>query len=197
MTLSDPAYLLAKARAQGFCDLTDVPEQTVEAAQRLALACGRRLVTCEGPLPAPAAAAGQPGALRSGMTLGWSVPPVPEDAASYPVRRLSATQSVTFAVCLAAAWHDVHQSLYPGERFRRADVVDTLREIGADPRAVYAAIDTDLHLLLLICHDGRYLRLGPAVAALPDTFAEALRRVYDQLPRPRESLTIRPEDEEP
>lgn len=197
MTLSDPAYLLASARAQGFCDLTDVTEQTVEAARGLALACGRRLVMCEGPLPTPTAAAGRPGALRRGLTLGWSVTPVPEDAALYPVRRLSVTQSVTFAVCLAAAWRDVHQSPYPGEHFGRADVVDTLREFGADPRAVNAAIDTDLHLLLLICRDGRYLRLGPAVAALPESFAESLRRVYDQLPRPRESNTRQPEGEEP
>ncbi|MCX5103687.1 hypothetical protein [Streptomyces sp. NBC_00439] len=197
MTLSDPAYLLTSARAQGFCDLADVPAQTVEAAQRLALGCGRRLVTCGGPLPTPAAAEGRPGDLRPGLTLGWSVTPVPEDSASYPVRRLSATQSVTFAVCLAAAWPDVHQNPYPGVRFRRADVVDTLGEIGADPRAVHAAIDTDLHLFLLICHDGPYLRLGPAVAALPDTFAEALRRVHDQLPRPLESGAKWSEEEEP
>lgn len=195
MTLSDAAYLLASTRAQGFCDATGVPEQTFESAQRLALACGRRLVTCEGPLPPPAAA-NMPGDLRPGLALGWSMTPVPEDAVSYPVRRLSATQSVTFAVCLAAAWRDVRESPYPGERFRRADVVDTLRDLGADFRAVNAAIDTDLHLLLLICHDGRYLRLGPAVAALPETFAEALRRMHDQLPRPLGASPVPPEDEE-
>ncbi|TQF01997.1 hypothetical protein E6W39_06550 [Kitasatospora acidiphila] len=196
MKVSDPAYLLASVRAQGLRDLTDVPAQTVEAAQCRALACGRRLVECEGPLPTPAAASGQPGELRRVLTLGWSLAPVPEEAASYPVRRLSATQSLTFAVCLAAAWRDVRQRPYPGEPFRRADVVDTLWEIGADARAVKAAIDTDLHLFLLICKDGRRLRLGPAVAALPDTFAEAVRRMYDHLPRPHEYTASQSEDDE-
>ena len=192
----EPAYLLAAVRAQGASDPIGVPKQTLEEAQRRALACGRLLVECEGPVPPPAATAGRPGELRPVLTLGWSLAPVPEETRSYPVRRLSSTQSITFAVCLAAAWRDTRQKPYPGEPFRRADIIDTLRDIGADARTVTAALETDLPLLLLICKDGGRLRLGPAVAALPETFAESVRRMHDNLPRPPEDFTARPEDDD-
>ncbi|MFJ7244565.1 hypothetical protein ACIQWA_07915 [Kitasatospora sp. NPDC098652] len=194
MEASDPAYILATARAQGLVDTHGLSTQTVEAAQRRAVACGRLLVECAGPVPPPALTPGRPGAVRHVRTLGWSVPPVPEETAAYPVKRLSPTQSVTFAVCLAAGWRDVRLPPYPGEPFDRALIIDTLMDIGADSKTVKDALDTELPLLLLIYSDGAHLRLGPAVAALPDTFTEAVRRMHDHLPRPPQAAN-RPAEE--
>ncbi|MEV7122843.1 hypothetical protein [Kitasatospora griseola] len=197
MEAPDPAYILATARAQGLVDTRSLPTQTVEAAQRQAIACGRRLVDCAGPDPPPALTSGRPGAIRQVRTLGWSVPPVPEETAAYPVRRLSPTQSVTFAVCLAAGWRNVRRPPYPGEPFDRAQIVDTLVDIGADSKTVKDALDTELPLLLLIYSDGTHLRLGPAVAALPDTFTEAVRRMHDHLPHPPETANRAPQEGAP
>ncbi|WP_424862840.1 hypothetical protein [Streptomyces sp. MMS24-I29] len=115
----------------------------------------------------------------------------------YPVRRLSPTQSLTFAMCLGAAWRDVRLPPYPGERFERAEIIDALVDIGADSRAVKDALDTELPLLLLVYSDGAHLRLGPAAAGLPDTFADALRRMHHLLPRPAGETTRHLEDGEP
>ncbi|WP_157852274.1 hypothetical protein [Kitasatospora sp. NRRL B-11411] len=113
------------------------------------------------------------------------------------MRRLSPTQSLTFAMCLAVAWRDVRLPPYPGEPFDRAEIIDALVDIGADSKSVKDALDTELPLLLLVHRDGARLRLGAAVAALPDTFTEAVRRMHDRLPRPPEDSRQPTEESEP
>ncbi|MGF1432222.1 hypothetical protein [Kitasatospora sp. LaBMicrA B282] len=197
MRLHDPAYLLAAARAQGLLDATAIEDQAIDRAQQQAHRCGRRLVECAGPIPPPALTAGRTAGARRALALGWLVPPVPEETAAYPVRRLSPTQSLTFAMCLSAAWADMRRPPYPGEAFTRAEIIDALIEIGADSKAVKDALDTELPLLLLVYTDGGHLHLGPAVAGLPDTFAEAMRRLRDHLPQPPRAAARDVEDDEP
>ncbi|MFB8168367.1 hypothetical protein ACFC60_10515 [Kitasatospora purpeofusca] len=122
---------------------------------------------------------------------------MPEETAAYPVRRLSPTQSLTFAMCLAAGWRDVRRPVYPGEPFDRALIIDALVDIGADSKTVKDALDTELPLLLLVYSEGAKLHLGAAVAALPDTFTEAVRRMHDHLPRPPESGDHPPQEGAP
>ncbi|POX45589.1 hypothetical protein C3488_29255 [Streptomyces sp. Ru72] len=118
--------------------------------------------------------------------LGWSETPVPEELGTYPVTRLTPTQTITFALCLAQAWPDPRMPLYPGRSFERAEILDMAGDIGLDVNFAKAALDGELQWLLLIVREARRLRLrlGPAVAALPDTFTETMRRFHDLLPGP-------------
>jgi len=180
----DPALVLAAARAQGAVDTTGVPAAVLAEADRRAQVLGRRLVACTSPFPAPAATSARPGPLLPALVLGWSEAPVPEDLGTYPIRRLTPTQALVFAVALALAWPNLNQPPYPGRPFTRADAVGVLRDIGIDIRAAKGALDGELMLFLLLVRDGPRLRLGPAVAALPPTFTEAMRRFHDTLPHP-------------
>jgi len=180
----DAALVLAAARAGGALPPDRLPAGLLAQADQVARVAGRRLVECDCPWPAPAGAVGRPGPLVRALVLGWSEPPVPEELGSYPVARLTPTQTITFALCLAQAWPDPRMPLYPGRPFERAEILDAAGDIGLEVNFAKAALDGELQWLLLIVRDGRRLRLGPAVAALPDTFAATMRRFHDLLPGP-------------
>jgi hypothetical protein len=180
----DAALVLAAARASGALPPDRLPASLVERADKVARAAGRSLVECDCPWPAPAGAGGPPGPPGRALVLGWSETPVPEELGTYPVTRLTPTQTITFALCLAQAWPDPRTPLYPGRPFERAEILDMAGDIGLDVTFAKAALDGELQWLLLIVREARRLRLGPAVAALPDTFAETMRRFHDLLPGP-------------
>lgn len=180
----DAALILAAARAGGALPPGPLPANLVAQADEVARAAGRHLVECDCPWPAPAGAVNRPGLPGRALVLGWSDTPVPEELGTYPVARLTPTQTVTFALCLAQAWPDPRLPPYPGRPFERAEILDTAGDIGLDVNFAKAALDGELQWLLLIIRDGRRLRLGPAVAALPGTFAETMRRFHDLLPGP-------------
>jgi hypothetical protein len=180
----DTALILAAARAGGALPPECLPVSLVTQADEVARVAGRGLVEGDCPWPAPASAVGRPGPPVHALVLGWSQTPVPEDLGTYPVARLTPTQTITFALCLAQAWPDPRLPPYPGRPFERAEILDTAGDIGLDVKFAKAALDGELQWLLLIIRDGRRLRLGPAVAALPATFADTMRRFHDLLPGP-------------
>ncbi|MGW9030145.1 hypothetical protein ACWGQ5_39870 [Streptomyces sp. NPDC055722] len=180
----DAALVLAAARASGALPPDRLPASLVAQADEVAHVAGRSLVECNCPWPVPAGAVGPPGPPGRALVLGWSETPVPEELGTYPVTRLTPTQTITFALCLAQAWPDPSMPLYPGRPFERAEILDMAGDIGLDVNFAKAALDGELQWLLLIVREGRRLRLGPAVAALPDTFAETMRRFHDLLPGP-------------
>ncbi|MGW1194530.1 hypothetical protein ACWD4B_01525 [Streptomyces sp. NPDC002536] len=177
----DPPLILAAARACGAVERAGLSDDVLQQAEEAAQLMGRVLVACACPWPPPAAAPFRSGELRLSLTLGWSEPPVPEDLGLYPVAGLSPNQTLVFALCLACAWQDRHDAPYPGVPFSPAVVRDAAAELGLDPRSTASALNSSLPLRLLIVEDHDELRLGPAVAALPDTFTEAMRRFYDYL----------------
>jgi hypothetical protein len=180
----DAALILAAARADGALAPGHLPASLVRQADEVARVAGRSLVECDCPWPAPAGALGRPGPIGRALVMGWSETPVPEELGTYPVARLTPTQTITFALCLAQAWPDPGLRPYPGRPFERAEILDTAGDIGLDVNFAKAALDGELQWLLLIIRDGRRLRLGPAVAALPGTFTETMRRFHDLLPGP-------------
>jgi hypothetical protein len=181
----DAALILAAARASGALPPDGLPASLVAQADEEAHVAGRSLVECDCPWPVPAAGAGgRPSPPGRALVLGWSETPVPEELGTYPVARLTPTQTITFALCLAQAWPDPRLPPYPGRPFERDEILDTAGDIGLDVKFAKAALDGELQWLLLIIRDGRRLRLGPAVAALPGTFAETMRRFHDLLPGP-------------
>lgn len=196
MKTPDAALILAAARADGIVDPTGLPPHLLALADRTARKAGRRLVECDGPWPTPVHAAGRPGELGRALVLGWADAPVPEELGTYPIARLTATQTITFALCLARAWPDLHLPPYPGRPFTRAEIADSAGDIGMDRKWVKGALDGELRFLLLVVSDRTRLRLGPAVAALPATFTETMRRFHDQLPGVGLGAEIREDDDE-
>ncbi|GAA3367439.1 hypothetical protein GCM10020367_67130 [Streptomyces sannanensis] len=192
----ETALILAAARAGGALAPDRVPASLVTQADDAAHVAGRSLVECDCPWPTPAGAVGRPGPPRRAFVLGWSEAPVPEELGTYPVARLTPTQTITFALCLAQAWPDPRMHPYPGRPFERAEILDMAGDIGLDVKFAKAALDGELEWLLLIVRDGRRLRLGPAVAALPETFAETMRRFHDLLPGPDDVPPMREDDDE-
>ncbi|MEU1695188.1 hypothetical protein [Streptomyces hirsutus] len=184
MKNADAALILAAARACGALPPDRLPVSLVTQADEVARVAGRGLVECDCSWPASAGAVGRPSPPGRALVLGWSETPVPEELGTYPVARLAPTQMITFALCLAQAWPDPRLPPYPGRPFERAEILDTAGDIGLDVNFAKAALDGELQWLLLIIRDGRRLRLGPAVAALPGTFAETMRRFHDLLPGP-------------
>ncbi|MGW2561526.1 hypothetical protein ACWCXB_20170 [Streptomyces sp. NPDC001514] len=180
----DAALILAAVRAGGALPPERLPGNLVAQADEVARVAGRSLVECDCPWPAPADALGRPSPPGRALVLGWSETPVPEELGTYPVARLTPTQTITFALCLAQAWPDPRLPPYPGRAFERAGILDAAGDIGLDVKFAKAALDGELQWLLLIVRDGRRLRLGPAVAALPGTFTETMRRFHDLLPGP-------------
>lgn len=180
----DTALVLAAARAGGALPRECLPASLVTRTDDVARVAGRALVECDCPWPAPAGAVGRAGQPGRALVLGWSETPVPENLGTYPVARLTPSQTITFALCLAQAWPDPRLPPYPGRPFERGEILDTAGDIGLDVKFAKAALDGELQWLLLIIRDGRRLRLGPAVAALPGTFTETMRRFHDLLPGP-------------
>lgn len=196
MKSPDAALVLAAARAGGIVDPTALPSHLVATADRAARVAGRQLVECDGPWPTPVNTEGRQGQLGRALVLGWADAPVPEELGTYPIARLTATQTITFALCLARAWPDLHLPLYPGRPFTRAEIADSAGDIGMDRKWVEGALDGELRFLLLVVSDGLRLRLGPGVAALPATFTETMRRFHDQLPGVRPGSEVREGDDE-
>ncbi|WP_228003167.1 hypothetical protein [Nocardia australiensis] len=58
-------------------------------------------------------------------------------------------------------------------------------ELGVSTMWVKTALFRTLIPSLLVIPDGGALRLGPATAALPEPFVDAMRRFHDRLPRLR------------
>jgi hypothetical protein len=186
-TVSDPAVLLAALRATGGMGMQVASADAVRLAARAAQDSGRSLVDCA----IPQKALGDEGqGLMRGAALRWmpQCTPSPEDSHAYLVRVLPVIARLTWACCLGLAWPRRADELYPGCRFTRAAVVDLASDLGAGSTWIKAALDHDLIPAGLVMADHSagpgVLRLGPAAAALPEPFVEAMRRFHDQLPRP-------------
>src|SRR5260221_2514910 len=95
---------------------------------------------------------------------------------------------LTWACCLGLAWPRRSDEPYRGCPFTRAAVVDLAADLGAASSWTKAALDHDLIPAGLVIADHSAgsgpLRLGPAAAALPEPFVEAMRRFPDQVTRP-------------
>ncbi|WP_433549092.1 hypothetical protein ACQPZG_31560 [Streptomyces sp. CA-294286] len=192
----DAPLILAAARAGGALVPGSLPPGLLADADERARNAGRSLVECDCPWPTPFSSGGRPGPLGRALVLGWSQAPVPEELGTYPVARLAPTQMITFALCLARAWPDLNGPPYPGRPFERTGILDTAGDLGLDVRSAKAALDGELQMLLLVVREGPRLRLGPAVAALPATFTEAMRRFHDQLPDMSRAAPMRENDDE-
>lgn len=177
--ITDPAVLLAAIRATGGLPVDLADPRAVNLARRTAESAGRSLVHCT------------TGNVRRrtggrGLVLGWlpQSTPAPEESLAYPVRNLTPVARLTWACCLGLAWPDRVATPYPGVPFRGSEVVDVAGELGVSTTWVKAALfRTLIPGLLVIPDEGSSLRLGPATAALPEPFADAMRRFHDRLPR--------------
>lgn len=179
--ISNPAALLAMVRACGGVTMTKTDERTLRLAANAAELAGRVLVDCT---------IRSDGAPSRGVNLGWAAQttPSPEDALTYKVRVLPPLARLTWACCLGLAWPDRTADPYPGSAFTRSSVIDTAADLGASAIWVKSALVNDLRPAGLICEareSGQsVLRLGPAAAAMPDSFVQAIRRFHERLPRP-------------
>jgi hypothetical protein len=120
------------------------------------------------------------------LVLGWlpQSTPAPEESQAYPVRNLTPVARLTWACCLGLAWPDRIAAPYPGLPFRRSEVVDVAGELGVSTMWVKTALfRTLIPGLLVVPDEDSSLRLGPATAALPEPFVDAIRRFHDRLPR--------------
>lgn len=191
--VSSPAVLLAALRATGGVGMQVASSDVVRLAARAAQASGRSLVDCSVP---PTALGGNLTGLTRGATLRWmpQCTPSPEDNHAYPVRMLPVIARLTWACCLGLAWPRRTDGPYPGRPFTRAAVVDLAADLEAASSWIKSALDHDLIPAGLVINDHSAgpgsLRLGPAAAALPEPFVEAMRRFHDRLPHPAQS----PED---
>jgi hypothetical protein len=183
-TVPDPAVLLAALRATGGTTMQAASPDALRLAAKAAQDSGRSLVDCVVSQRVPG------GGLAQGVTLRWmpQCTPSPEDSHAYPVRVLPVIVRLTWACCLGLAWPRRADEPYPGCPFTRAAVVDLAADLGAGSTWIKAALDHDLIPAGLVMADlsagPGFLRLGPAAAALPEPFVEAMRRFHDQLPRP-------------
>jgi hypothetical protein len=176
--IADPAVLLAAIRATGGLPVDLADPRAVNLARRTAESAGRSLVHCT------------TGSVRRrtggrGLVLGWlpQSTPAPEESHAYPVRNLTPVARLTWACCLGLAWPDRVAAPYPGVPFRRSEVVDVAGELGVSTMWVKTALFRTLIPSLLVIPDEGSLRLGPATAALPEPFVDAMRRFHDRLPR--------------
>jgi hypothetical protein len=185
--VSDPAVLLAALRATGGMSMQVASPDAVRLAATAAQASGRSPVDCT---VSRKVLGDERLGLTRGVTLRWmpQCTPSPEDSHAYPVRVLPVIARLTWACCLGLAWPRRADEPYPGCRFTRAEVVDLAGDLGAGSTWIKAALDHDLIPAGLVIADHSagpdVLRLGPAAAALPEPFVEAMRRFHDQLPRP-------------
>ena len=181
--ITEPALALAAVRMTGGLSADAIAPSALEKARAAAADAGRALIS----LPFPASRSGTARAERNGLVLGWDAQatPSPEDSDAYPVRRLSLLGRLTWVCCLGLAWPDRAGPLYPGEVFTLDELIDLAADLGAPTIWVKASVSHDLLPGGLLASDGVTLRLGPAAAALPDAFVEALRRFHDRLPRRR------------
>lgn len=197
--VSSPAVLLAALRATGGVDAQTASPDVVGHAARAAQASGRSLVDCT---VSPMALEGKRTGLTRGIALRWmpQCTPSPEDSHAYPVRMLPVIARLTWACCLGLAWPRRSDEPYPGCPFTRAAVVDLAADLGAASSWIKAALDHDLIPAGLVIADhsagSGSLRLGPAAAALPEPFVEAMRRFHDQLPRPAQAQEEAGDDSE-
>lgn len=175
--ITDSAVLLAAVRATGGVPIADADPAVLSAAHAAAARAGRSL------LRVPVLSRGADPRLVAGLTLGWQpqATPAPEESHAYPVRQLGMVARLTWACCLGLAWTDRSADPHPGAPFSRADVVDVAGHQGAPAVWVKSALDHELVPALFVVRDGDRLRLGPAAAALPGAFVEALRRFHDRL----------------
>lgn len=176
--IGDPAVLLAAIRATGGLSLERTDSRVVDAARISAEAAGRALVTC-------IAGTTNRRASGRGLVLGWlpHSTPAPEDSQAYAVRSLSPVAILTWACCLGLAWPDRAAAPYPGVPFTRSEVLEVSGELGVSTMWVKSVLFRTLMPARLVIVEGTSLRLGPATAALPEPFVEAMRRFHDRLPR--------------
>ncbi|SER92747.1 hypothetical protein [Actinokineospora terrae] len=175
---TDPATLLAAIRATAGLALERIDPRAVDSARRSAESAGRTLVPCR-------TGATHKRSDGRGLALGWlpQSTPAPEESQEYPVRNLSPVARVTWACCLGLAWPDRTAAPYPGEPFTTSEVLDVAGELGVTSMWVKIALFRTLAPSRLVVVDGTTLYLGPATAALPGPFVDALRRFHDRLPR--------------
>ena len=176
--IEDPAVLLAALRATGGLASQRADPRTIGAARRTAEAAGRALLTYR------ADDAG-PGTGGRGLVLGWlsQCTPAPEDSLAYRVRHLPPVAVLTWASCLGLAWPDRATPPYPGEPFTRSGLLEVTGDLGLSTMWVKSALYRALIPARLIEAHQTVLNLGPATAALPEPFVEAMRRFHDRLPR--------------
>ncbi|WP_142098104.1 hypothetical protein [Pseudonocardia cypriaca] len=160
--------------------MNDITQAELEAMRRRAKSAGRMLLRCASPSDSTARRA------YGIVTLGWSphATPSPEDSNAYPVRRLSPTTRLTWACCLGLAWPDRTADPFPGEPFTTSLVIDVAAELGLAASWVNGALKHELIPALLVEVSRGTVRLGPAAAAIPPAFIDAMRRFHHQLPRP-------------
>jgi hypothetical protein len=169
--VTDGALVLARIRAAGTTP-ANVPADVMMAASSAASLVDRQLVEITG----------LSGTERV-LALGWAdgAASNPDHHPSAPPRRLAAVPLLVWAACLASAWPRAEDEPYPGQPFLRENVLRASISMGANDRAVIAALRT-LPLTGLITFTGPVGRLGPVAAALPAHIWSALRRTHDRLP---------------
>lgn len=166
------ACLLARLRARRV-ESGGIPHDVLFTAATAAADAGRSIIRLHD------AAHG-----RDVLVLGWQdgvAPPLERLPSATPLR-IPRIPTLTWAACLRAAWPDPSLSPYPGRSFTREEILAVCTGLGADEDAVKMALDQTLPSVGLITGDGAERVLGPAVAALPGTVIEGLRRAYYILP---------------
>ncbi|MER5698790.1 hypothetical protein ABT255_17690 [Streptomyces mirabilis] len=150
-----------------------VPGHVLAAAAAAAARVGRQLVHITG----------GPQALDA-LVLGWDGESAPSPNPSVLASRLGLPPipTLVWAVCLRAAWPEPERAPFPGLPFQRTRILELCVGLGADRESVERALDRTLPSAGLITASASELRLGPAVAALPGTTVEGLRRGHHLLP---------------
>ncbi|MFC9331926.1 hypothetical protein [Kitasatospora sp. NPDC057015] len=166
------ALLLGRLRLFQVVPAT-VPGPVIATAAAAAAGVGRRLIRIT---------SGPNGADR--LVLGWESESAPSADPAVQASRLglSPIPTLVWAVCLRAGWPEPDHTPFPGLPFERARILELCVGLGADRESVERAIDRTLPSSGLIAVGGGDLRLGPAVAALPGTVVESLRRGHHLLP---------------
>lgn len=167
----DPRTAAAAVRAAGALPARYVDQALVD---RFLAPSGRQLVSC----------------ISRGerhLTVRWhdqTAPVIDQDKVVAPVA--TRAFALTFAAVLGCCWTQPDDDPYPGEPVTVDEVI-----AAASGQVSYTwakgALDHSLSAAGLVELDRDTVRLGYAVAAFTAGQISALRRLYDQLPRPADS----------
>lgn len=173
--ITSGAVALAATRAQGCLDVTDLDEAALRQAREAAGRTGRTLLRVP-----------HPGGGSAGWTLGWNATQVPtlEDGEHGEHRQLTRTSLLTWACCLGLAWPERTATPHPGRAFTWAELLAAASALHVTEPWARSAVLHTLEPAGLVRVTDQALHLGPAAAALPESFTAALRRVHDRLPKP-------------
>jgi hypothetical protein len=166
---------LAAMRAQGCLDVTDLDEGALRQAREAAGRTGRTLLRVP-----------DPDSSSAGWTLGWSATQVPtlEDGEHGEHRQLTRTSLLTWVCCLGLAWPARTATPHPGRAFTWTELLAAAAALHVTEPWARSAVLHTLEPAGLVRVSDQALHLGPAAAALPESFTAALRRVHDRLPKP-------------